>query len=897
MVTPEKKKNRDWILSQAKMICETETRNAKDIENDIVCWMYYYNKPDKRKYEYLMKRGNAQLPIYTVHIPCQRPIVDSLISQQGKRSWQFSTHAVDKQSIEAKYEAKTKAYIKAKQEEWKKRLDMYEEYVFQIQQQMQQIQSMLEVDPQSEEQAMQQQQLQQQLPMIQRQFEKAMKKINEEELLTQEKIEEIDNYYRYTYKDIREVLSQKLMSKIRMNYHVRSKGIEAIKHKTVTGREGYLVYCDEKTGEFFYEVLDMVNVKYPFINGVKYIQDGPWVSVVDTMSEKDLILQYGEELKKNGVSIKEDQIEKNNEGAVNGTFISTPGYGAIFTGELNEDNTIKNESGIRRERIWFKSNKEVKFKISKNQKEDAIVKEFIHMVPYEKELLDKKDYKYLKIEANGISKAYYVNRKNPLDRYHAETVELYDSEKENIITRYTQDRYSCTILNNMWVVDAKKDTNIVRSTDKHSKFNLPVFGKTFSSIADQPYSVIKNTIDLQDLYNSIYMLRQLAYAIAGAKGSTIDKSQKPDGMNMDEWEANIAQGRLYIQTVNKDGRRINSSFNQFTQFDNTVSSSVQYYDNVLMQIKETMGEIVGVPRQRQGQLVKGDLVGNTEIALEQSFLVTEIIYDEHDEIEAKALNELLMLYLKYGKIDNTYMAFNDKTEGEEIFYIPENLFKECDIELKVLNSNKEQSDIEFFKQLLQGGYQKGLINEYEISTLISIDSLKEMQKKTEEIIIARQKQMQQNQMEQIQQAGESQKDVLKFQNDLLMQAEQHKNLIEEKKVEIASFLAQLKAQTDQQNLLLKQYIEDKKHERELKAIDNESNVEAAYLVEQSKSTSVKQELEAIRTKFDMWLQTIQLQLQAKDVDNKHIESVEKIGVENKKVSAMKKRNPEHISDK
>ena len=53
-----------------------------------------------------------------------------------------------------------------------------------------------------------------------------------------------------------------------------------------------------------------------------------------------------------------------------------------------------------------------------------------------------------------------------------------------------------------------------------------------------------------------------------------------------------------------------------------------------------MGEIVGVPRQRQGQLVKGDLVGNTEIALEQSFLVTEIIYDEHDEIEAKALKKL-----------------------------------------------------------------------------------------------------------------------------------------------------------------------------------------------------------------------------------------------------------------
>jgi len=888
-------KDLEWLKRIAKKIAESEPRNKEDIKNDITCWSYYNNKPNAKKYEYLIHKGDARMPMYTVHIPCQRPICDSLTSQQVKRTWQFTTKAVDRDSIKAKFEEKIKAFTKAKEEEAKARLDFIEDYILQMTLQMQQIEQYMQTEPETEEEAQQMQQLQQQYPLIKREFEKIMKRITEQQLLTQEKIDEIENYYKYTHKDIREILSQKLMVKLRKDFRVKAKSVESFTQKIVTGKEAFLVYCDEKTNEFIYEILDRTNIKYPSIKGIKYIQDSPWVSYVDTISEQDLKMLYNDELKKLGVDLTKE-LRNNNMGTEQGSFVSTPGFGAIYTGGLTKEQEVSRESGIVRERIWFKDVKEVRFRSTINTRDDAIVKEFIHMIPFDKILLEKSKYKYIKAEVNGVKKAFYVSKTNKMERYNVDEVELYDETKEKIITKYTKDRYSCVILNNMWVVDGKRDIKINRKRDKHSAFNLPIFGKTFSSVTDQPYSVIKNTIDLQDLYNGIYMLRQLAYAIAGAKGNVIDKSQKPDGMTQDEWEANIAQGRLYIQTIGADGRRINSSFNQWTQFDNTVSASVQYYDNVLFQIKETMGDIVGVPRQRQGQIIAGDLVGNTEIALQQAFLITEVIYEEHDEIEAMALNELLSLYLKYGKLDNTYLSFNDKTEGEEIFYLEDNIFNDCDIELIVENNNKEMQDLEFFKQVIQSEYGRGSINAHDLAELSSIDSVKEMQKKTKDIIERNQKIAQQSQMQAIEANKQAQMELKQFEHDLIEQANEHGKFIAEKQLEISAFLAQLQAEKEQKELELKMYIEDNKHNRELMKIESEEKVEMAYLEEQAKSTSLQQQLDALRTKYDILFESIRLQLQKKGLDI-NLELGRKINKSTSATTRMNKKNPVKIKDR
>ena len=200
------------------------------------------------------------------------------------------------------------------------------------------------------------------------------------------------------------------------------------------------------------------------------------------------------------------------------------------------------------------------------------------------------------------------------------------------------------------------------------------------------------------------------------------------------------------------------------------------------------------------------------------------------------------------------------------------------------------------KSILQNEYAKGALDAHDLSVLIDIDSITEMRKKTEQIIKRKNELMQQQQSSLIEQQKESAKELEQFKVDLEMQAQQHNNLIAEKQLEIAAFLAQAKAQVDEQNVLLKQHIENLKHERELAKIANEDKVEMSYLAEQSNSTNIQQRLTAMQMRLDALFNAFKLGLDNKALDNDLNVKTKKIAAESKKAEAMPKKNPEHLKD-
>ena len=153
-----------------------------------------------------------------------------------------------------------------------------------------------------------------------------------------------------------------------------------------------------------------------------------------------------------------------------------------------------------------------------------------------------------------------------------------------------------------------------------------------------------------------------------------------------------------------------------------------------------------------------------------------------------------------------------------------------------------------------------------------------------------------NQQALLDQQKENDKEIKQYEHELKMQAQEHANFIAEKQLEIASFIAQSKAQVDQQDILMKQYIEDKKHEREIQKIANEDKVEMSYLAEQSKSSNVQQKLSALQIKLDAMFNAIKLGVDSKQIELGHKENVKKLDTESKKVDAMNKKNPEKIKD-
>ena len=207
----------------------------------------------------------------------------------------------------------------------------------------------------------------------------------------------------------------------------------------------------------------------------------------------------------------------------------------------------------------------------------------------------------------------------------------------------------------------------------------------------------------------------------------------------------------------------------------------------------------------------------------------------------------------------------------------------------VENNNKEQQSVELFKNILQAEYSKGTMGPNELSQLIDLESITAMRKKTEELMTKREKLAMQQQSSLIEEQKAADMEVAEYQNQLTMQAQEHANLIAEKQMEIAGFIAQSKAQIDQQDIMLKQYIEDNKHQRELQKIANEDKVEMSYLSEQSRSATVQQKLTALQIKLDALFNSIKLGIDTKGLELGHKEKMAKVATDDKKATAMAKK--------
>ena len=109
-----------------------------------ICWKYYFNEPDEEKHQFLLTTGdNNRLPVYYYHIPLQRTLIDTLVSQQVNRPYNFSIALSDKDSVSSKYENQIKEYLKIAMDNANNKLNAIREYSEEINLRVQQIEEHL----------------------------------------------------------------------------------------------------------------------------------------------------------------------------------------------------------------------------------------------------------------------------------------------------------------------------------------------------------------------------------------------------------------------------------------------------------------------------------------------------------------------------------------------------------------------------------------------------------------------------------------------------------------------------------------------------------------------------------------------------------------------------------
>jgi len=872
----EKEKTSKWVEEIALSISNDNTIKDSQINQDIICYNYYNNIHNEKDFEYLTKVGDRTLPAMLNHIPLQKTLVDTLISEYTIRPFIFSVFVSDNDSLKEKQFNRAKMMFKEIESLMNQTIFANQEQIQQIQSQIEMLNQYIQKEPESQEEANKITQLKQSMPSFNIQMKMVLNQLGKQNEELSKEIDEINRKLTHKYKEVKEDLAQKLLVRYYKLYNIKSKATSNFRHQSISGKHYWYIDYFPENKEPIFEGLDPLTVIYPSHSSTEWIQDGPWVKVIKYITYEDLVSKYGIEFIKKYSKDELDKLEEQST-SENGTFVSTP-EGAMLYDKQPYSGTM--QSGIKIDYVFYKSPVKINIKMSPNKYNGDY---FRHFIDKYKEIIDRKDYNY----RNGE----YIKKYDDNITLKAADIEEYDSRKgQKIKTKYSTDIYKAIVIADQYVVCEGKLYAIVRNQDDYSDVKLPVIGRSNNSITRRPYSLIWSTKGLQDFYNIVYYHRELMLNLAGTKTIVFDRSQKPSTMTDAEWEEQKKLGTMYIQTTDPNGNPIRTGFNQWGMHDLTVPPSIQYLDNMLINIKETMGEIIGVPRQRLGNTVKTDQVGTFQKSLERSMITTEILYYEFDESLAKALSYLLNVATNYIYKDGGIIQYITNDLGNNVVTIPKGIFNNTSFDIFTLASNEDVKKMKELRDILLMGYKDGHIPYYNIITAFNSESVSELQNKV--LYFSEQAKKLNEQMQQANASAEKnlEEQKIKLQQEFEGYWKGQEMKLQQANLEVAQLKANIEGQYKQADIVIKE------KELELKAIElqNEKESESGVLMMNKYQTDIQVRLSAMQTEINALLQLKQM-AKDKDTEDKNIESAnKKIEVERVKTKKLVK---EHGSDR
>lgn len=839
-LVPKSQKGQEFCKTNVNYFAEIAKGKDDSKKQDIQCWLMYYNVWNEEEFDYLRKIPNGTqgendyyLPAKMKYIPIQRSKLDYLVSTQRHRPWVFSIALSDNASKQEKYFTGISEAVKGVRNAVDQVNNQYEQALIGINQQQQELQQLLSKQPESEEEAAQIQELQKQLPYINHSLTNISSNIQEEITKNHQDSLKAKRLEGYTEKDWKEDVAQKTMYMLRQKLNIERKSVKNFVSHIVTGKQAY--YVDFIPGKKYpeFETVNTNKLYYPSTESLEWIQWGDWVVIEEKMAKNDIVSKY----KLSAAEIKILDEDMNNQAET-----STDNRYKKYVKSLSNDIYSGSDeigSGHYVRKVWWRSQQKINVKQSPNPYKTG--EYFTHFLDDESKVVNTGQLKW------DRNKKKYIDKETETEWDKKNVIN--DADGEKLIEKYIDIIYQGTMIGDSIYKNMGPCGVRLHSEDDYQRVPLPVVGPAYNSLTNRPYSLVWATKDIQKTYNLIFYHRELLLATSGVRGTIMDMAQKPEGMTKSEWMYYKKQGVAWIETVKKSGQ-INSTFNQFGQYDDSVSASIQYLDNMLIMLEEVMGNMIGVSRPTQGQVVPTDQVGTTKQSIQQSSMITEIIFADHDEVERQALEQLLNLSLKYCYKDGGIFDYELDNNTTEVFQIPAELMTGFDYKMMVGNNTEEGQALKDLKQMSFTQYDKGMLNFKQIIDIYKTKTLKDLEKKATQYIEEAEKKAQ----ELAAQAGNAE---LEKESQLMQLEAQLDEKIKAQENQLKEMELQLKAKSEEmlnQREVQKMQDENKRHamDTQVKLIDikSEREMEGQYLQEQQRASKTEESLQALQMKMD-----------------------------------------------
>jgi len=555
--------------------------------------------------------------------------------------------------------------------------------------------------------------------------------------------QEIEDHYNSSYQDSRAVVGQQVLNYLKDKLDLEDKMQKGFLDWLVTGYVySYKGVCMD---ELEYEIVSPLDIDYSKSPELEFIEDGDWVVRRQLMSVNAVIDQFYDLLTDKQIDQIEDHT-RNRSGSFSIPFL-----------QRVSDNFGENDRYVEVLHVCWKSFRKV------------------GILTYEDEF--------------GIEQMSYVTDTYKTDSEMGESVEWYWINQVWEGYEIDGDIY----------VGIQPVVGQRNSLGNISVCKLPYNGRAYSERHTENISVCSLGIPYQILYNVFHYRLELTIAKNKDKIALIEMNTIPKRHGWDEEKFMYyadAMGFAFIDSTGEGKNNERVTFNQYQVLDMSLGQYIAAQIQLLQAIKEEWEELIGISRQRKGQIMASDGAGTTNDAIAQSTAITEEIYRKFEKFEQKE---------NQGLLDLSKHAFK---RGKQINYITDDYrnawldidgvsYSETEFGIFAKNSSKENRKMEQMRQMLQAMAQNG-VGASSIAEILDADNFSRIKQLTKEVE-TKQKQLAEmaKQAEQQKVQAESQAKMQEIQLEKNMEAQQ-KELDRQNKIEVALIQAQSK-DTDHDN--------------------------------------------------------------------------------------------------
>ena len=315
---------------------------------------------------------------------------------------------------------------------------------------------------------------------------------------------------------------------------------------------------------------------------------------------------------------------------------------------------------------------------------------------------------------------------------------------------------------------------------------------------------------LQEFKDLIMYTIQLEMSTAGRKGFVYDTRYLPEGVSK--------QDIMYFQKISgiafvNSGREENpAGGNPFPTIDTGLTSAITLYLNLAAYIDQEIDKVSGINDARGGFQKSGDLVGVTQIAMMQSSLITQPLFQAFEAFE----NLLFQDYANYIKtiwetIKEQYVAVISEL-GVDVVSVDENIPLQdyaifCSVSKdSILNDRSKFEQMVLFAIQANGlPIQEALILLYEPDVKVAIKKFMALQERKEQMMA---------QQQQALSAQQSEQNVVEKEAEVQSQLTIDKGR-SENKAQLMEMKEMLKQSTNEQNNAFKSMMESQRAEMQI----------------------------------------------------------------------------------